>query len=71
MDAGEAGWIRTNPQSIRRPLRPFAQEGNVVKLRVEEYYRACRIPLEHFEGYRTVVNAAADFNKLALVLVKG
>ncbi|MBK6776680.1 MAG: DUF3857 domain-containing protein [Flavobacteriales bacterium] len=46
-------------------------EGNVLKLKIEEYYRVSRIPLEHFEGYRTVVNAAADFNKLAVVLVKG
>lgn len=47
------------------------QEGNVLKVRIEEYYRRCQVPLEQYEGYRTVVNAAADFNKVALVLVKG
>jgi hypothetical protein len=47
------------------------QEGNVLKVRIEEYYRRCQVPLEQYEGYRTVVNAAADFNKIALVLVKG
>lgn len=47
------------------------QEGNIVKIDIAEYYKQSRLPLDQYEGYRTVVNAAADFNKLALVLVKG
>jgi hypothetical protein len=47
------------------------QEANVVKVRVEEYYKTCQLPLEHFETYRRVINAAADFNKVVMVLVKG
>lgn len=46
-------------------------EGDTVKIRVTEFYRACQLPLEQFEPYRSVVNAAADFNKIALILVKG
>lgn len=48
----------------------YSQEGDTLKVRIEEYYRRCQIPLADFEGYRRVVNAAADFNKVALVLVK-
>ena len=44
--------------------------GNTLQVRVDEYYRLCQVPLDRFEEYRKVVNAAADFNKLALVLVK-
>lgn len=32
-----------------------------------EYYHEYHIPVEHYEAYRAVINAAADFNKRSLV----
>ena len=44
------------------------QKDGVISVEVIEYYRSIHIPVEHFNGYRSVINAAADFNKRALVL---
>ncbi len=44
------------------------QEGDVITVEALEYYRSTHFPLERFEDYRAVINAAADFNKQALLL---
>jgi hypothetical protein len=49
----------------------YAVEGNILTVSVVEFYKLCQVPLEDFEAYRSVVNAAADFNKVVLVLAKG
>ncbi|MBU0489114.1 MAG: DUF3857 domain-containing protein [Bacteroidetes bacterium] len=43
-------------------------EGNIVVITCRESYRNLSWPLEKFEKFRTVVNAAADFNKITLLL---
>jgi hypothetical protein len=45
-------------------------EGNVFTVSIDEYYKEIFTKLEHFEGFKNVVNAAADFNKVVLVLEK-
>jgi len=35
-----------------------------------EYYNALKLPKEDFEGFKKVINAAADFNKIVVVLTK-
>ena len=42
--------------------------GDTVTIEVVEYYKALHVPASHFEEFRAVINAAADFNKRALVL---
>lgn len=37
-------------------------------IKADEYYRENIISTENYESYRTVINSAADFNKLVLVL---
>jgi hypothetical protein len=37
---------------------------------VDEYYKKLSFPIEEFDSYRKVINAAADFNKIALFLEK-
>jgi hypothetical protein len=32
-----------------------------------EYYQCIEWPVDRYEEYRTVINAAADFNKLAII----
>lgn len=52
----------------------FTSTHTVVKDKIEidvvEYYKVITVPLDNFENYRKVVNAAADFNKITLFLDK-
>ncbi len=45
-------------------------EGNKLQIKIEEYYKKIFYPKEKFEDFRRVINAAADWNKIALVLIK-
>jgi hypothetical protein len=45
----------------------YSLENNMLLINIEEFYNQIECPLAHFEDYRKVVNAAADFNKVILV----
>lgn len=44
--------------------------GNTVKVHIVETYGSLVYPLEIFEDFRKVINAAADFNKVTLIFEK-
>ncbi|MDC0331496.1 DUF3857 domain-containing protein [Flavobacteriaceae bacterium] len=46
----------------------YILEGNVLTVTADEHYRETFVAPEIFEAYRTVINSAADFNKVTLVL---
>ncbi len=46
----------------------YSYEGQLYKVVIDEFYTKIYVPEEHFEGFKNVVNAAADFNKVVLVL---
>lgn len=46
----------------------YILKGNVLSITCEEYYNIIRLPVEKYEAFRKVINAAADFNKITLVL---
>jgi hypothetical protein len=46
----------------------YKVEGNKYVIDVEEYYKKLNFPLSQYESYRKVINAAADFNKITLVI---
>jgi hypothetical protein len=48
----------------------FTEKGNELLVENVEYYNIVNYPLEHFDRYKAVINAAADFNKVVLVLTK-
>lgn len=48
----------------------YSLNGNVLEVVVKEYYKEIHAPLERYEDFRKVINAAADFNKVTLVLEK-
>lgn len=48
----------------------FTVNGNQLKVTINEYYKQISLPKERFEDFRSVINAAADFNKVVLVLEK-
>jgi len=48
----------------------YTEKGNEVTVKLDEYYKQLFAPLERYEDFRKVINAAADFNKITLVLIK-
>jgi hypothetical protein len=48
----------------------FEMSGNVVTIKINEFYKNIFCEVENFEFFRNVINAAADFNKITLVLEK-
>ena len=48
----------------------YTVEGKVVKVVIDEQYMKLRFPKSEYEPFRKVVNAAADWNKVVLVLEK-
>lgn len=48
----------------------YKESGNQVTVHIDEYYRTTTYPLEQFEEFREVINAAADFNKIVVIFEK-
>ncbi|RYG41000.1 MAG: hypothetical protein EOO01_26105 [Chitinophagaceae bacterium] len=48
----------------------YQQQSNEITVTNTEYYNVVNYPVTSFEAYRTVINAAADFNKIVLILNK-
>ena len=46
----------------------FELKGNSLEVNIEEFYKVIRVSLDKYEEYRKVVNGAADFNKISLIL---
>ena len=48
----------------------YTVDGNTLNVSVREYYNIIQLPKTEFENFRKVINAAADFNKISVVLEK-
>jgi hypothetical protein len=48
----------------------YTLEGNKLVVNIHEYYKDTDYPLSRLENFKKVINAAADFNKVVLVLEK-
>jgi hypothetical protein len=48
----------------------YVIKDNIIEISISEYYKQIHAPLSRYEDYRKVINAAADFNKVTLVLEK-
>jgi hypothetical protein len=48
----------------------YTIENGLLTVMIKEYYKQLFVPLRRYEDYRKVINAAADFNKVTLVLEK-
>ena len=46
------------------------QEGNIITIDVEEYYAKNTFEVSEYETFKTVINAAADFNKTSIIVKK-
>ena len=43
-------------------------DGDMLNITADEHYRLNIVSVDRYEDYRTVINSAADFNKISLVL---
>jgi hypothetical protein len=48
----------------------YKMNGNTLTVNVMEEYRNTTYPISQYEDYKRIINAAADFNKIVLVLEK-
>jgi hypothetical protein len=48
----------------------YSVTGDMLEIKIAEYYKQIFAPLARYEDYRKVINAAADFNKVTLVMEK-
>ncbi len=46
----------------------YTYENNTYKVVIKEYYKNIMVRADEFDGFKNVINAAADFNKVVLVL---
>lgn len=46
----------------------YEMDGDILKITADEFYNINKISKEFFEDYRQIINSAADFNKVTLVL---
>jgi hypothetical protein len=57
-------------KDVAQFLSEYKMEGNKIIITVYEDYRVTKYPLASFDGFKSVINAAADFNKKTLVFEK-
>ncbi|MFY0654427.1 MAG: DUF3857 domain-containing protein [Cyclobacteriaceae bacterium] len=75
------GYSIKNPEDIKLKKQVFDDDelifnyeatyeivGSVLKVKIIEFYNRIYYPKSNFQEYRQVINAAADWNKVALVL---
>ena len=49
-------------------ISSFSLENDVLTITCDERYHKIHFPVEQYEDYRKVINAAADFNKIVIYL---
>lgn len=59
-----------NNQTEAAFVSDFKQNNQTIVVENSEYYNLTKYPLAVFDSYRAVINAAADFNKIVLILSK-
>jgi hypothetical protein len=48
----------------------YEMKANVLTVNADEFYDQTVVPVKDYEAYRTVINSAADFEKVTLILTK-
>jgi len=48
----------------------YLVEGSQISVFIKEYYKQLDYPVEDFDQFRKIINAAADFNKKVLIFEK-
>jgi hypothetical protein len=51
-------------------ISDYKLEGNLLTITIDEFYKEVLQPIDIYEPFQKVINAAADFNKVTLLLEK-
>ena len=51
-------------------ISKYTQKGDEITVDNIEYYNIVNYPLAKFDEYKAVINAAADFNKIVIIVTK-
>jgi hypothetical protein len=62
--------IKENDKVVTGFVSSYEQQGNKLKITIREDYKNVFYPIQQYEGFKKVINAAADFNKVVLILDK-
>ena len=63
-------FLEENGEKSMGFISDYEIEGDLVNVFVREYYKKLDYPLEYFDQFRNIINAAADFNKKVLIFEK-
>lgn len=61
---------KDNGQPTMSFVASYQQEGNKLIVNVQEEYRSTYYPISQYDDFKKIINTAADFNKVVLVLEK-
>lgn len=74
------GYKVSNPESVKMDVAlsdnkmgfhsDYTMDGNKMTIKINEFYSVDNLPKSEIEPFKKVINAAADFNKVVLILVK-
>ncbi|MCK5702686.1 MAG: hypothetical protein KAI29_16090 [Cyclobacteriaceae bacterium] len=63
-------FLEENGEKSMGFISDYEIDGDLVNVFVREYYKKLDYPLEYFDQFRNIINAAADFNKKVLIFEK-
>ncbi|NQX85697.1 MAG: DUF3857 domain-containing protein [Flavobacteriaceae bacterium] len=61
-------YIAVNGTEIAKFESKYEQNGNQIIITIQEFYKTHEFDLHRYEEFRTVINAASDFNKAAILI---
>ena len=64
--------MNSNPEGLKPSglQITYVLKGKMLEIKVREYYDKLNYPASFYNNYIKVINAAADFNKIKVVLEK-
>ena len=51
-------------------ISKYTKKGDEILVENTEFYNIINYPLDKFDDYKAVINAAADFNKIVIIVTK-
>ncbi len=60
--------VLRNTETVMRFISKYTLKDNVLEITINEDYDVIDLESKYFQDYRSVINSAADFNKIVLVL---
>ncbi len=69
-DLNKEVYVMQDSQRVYSFKSTYTLEGKDLSVAIDEFYNEIYFPLSRFEDFRKVINAAADWNKITLVLKK-